>query len=430
MTKFRKTRTITSGPDSTDYREGGTNIVGTYTAADDEDDSANPRGRIDWDLSGTDASDFEISANGVLTFSETPDFENPEDAGGDNVYNVTVEAADTALGGQDADLPVTITVVNVDEAGQVTLSALQPKEGVVFTATLSDPDGGETDQLPISESEKDLTGDATWQWARSQSARGPWTDITATSTANLDVTLNTRTPEGADVGHYLRATASYKDGHTADNVEEPDKSAHFVSANMVGREDYSNTPPEFQDDEGEATTTATRTISENSAAGTTIGAPVVATDPGEFGPEILTYTLVDPSPNAEGDDEDSFTIERASGQIRVGPDTMLNYEATASYTVTVRAADPSDSASTPSRADIEVTIMVTDVLEAPEITAPTSSVGQTEIEFEENNETPTITTYAATDHEDDVASEKDLKWSLIRCRRGEVRYQHRQQRQR
>ena len=47
-----------------------------------------------WSLSGDDAEDFGISSDGMLTFNNTPDYEMPEDAGGNNVYDVTVKATD------------------------------------------------------------------------------------------------------------------------------------------------------------------------------------------------------------------------------------------------------------------------------------------------------------------------------------------------
>ena len=45
---------------------------------------------------GVDAGWFDLdSATGALTFKTDPDFESPADADGDNIYEVTVEAADT-----------------------------------------------------------------------------------------------------------------------------------------------------------------------------------------------------------------------------------------------------------------------------------------------------------------------------------------------
>ena len=43
--------------------------------------------------------------------------------------------------GQASKRDVIITVTNMDEAGMVTLSAVQPRIGVPITASLTDPDG-------------------------------------------------------------------------------------------------------------------------------------------------------------------------------------------------------------------------------------------------------------------------------------------------
>jgi lysophospholipase L1-like esterase len=63
-------------------------------------------------LSGADAARFAIDqSTGALRFVTAPDFEAPTDAGGDNVYNVTVTVSDGA-GGADAQyLAVTVTDV-------------------------------------------------------------------------------------------------------------------------------------------------------------------------------------------------------------------------------------------------------------------------------------------------------------------------------
>ena len=56
----------------------------------------------------------------------------------DNIYEIMVEATDgTGHVGREA---VKVEVTNVDEAGTVELSALQPAPGVAFTATLTDID--------------------------------------------------------------------------------------------------------------------------------------------------------------------------------------------------------------------------------------------------------------------------------------------------
>ena len=100
-------------------------------------------------MSGIDGSKFAISDAGALTFVTPPDYEAPADSGRNNVYNVTVEATDSS--GNTSARVVTVTVDNIEEAGTVTLSNLQPEDGVEISASLTDPDGR-------------ISG-LTWQWA-------------------------------------------------------------------------------------------------------------------------------------------------------------------------------------------------------------------------------------------------------------------------
>lgn len=78
----------------------------TTVAASDPDLSTIPVYSIG---GGADATKFSInSSSGVLTFVSAPDFENPTDAGGNNVYDVTVVASDGNLTDTQA-LAVTVT---------------------------------------------------------------------------------------------------------------------------------------------------------------------------------------------------------------------------------------------------------------------------------------------------------------------------------
>jgi hypothetical protein len=65
-----------------------------------------------WSISGEDRLLFTISEAGVLSFNEKPDFENPADSDGNNVYTVNVKAADVA--GNGSEQLFTITVQDVD----------------------------------------------------------------------------------------------------------------------------------------------------------------------------------------------------------------------------------------------------------------------------------------------------------------------------
>ena len=97
-----------------------------------------------------------------------------------------------------------------------------------------------------------------------------------------------------------------------------------------------NDPPVFQD--GASTT---RSVADNVAAGSNIGAPVAANDPGD----TLTYTL-------GGTDAASFNIVAATGQLQTR--AALDASTKSSYTVTVTATDTAGGSDT-----ITVTITVT-----------------------------------------------------------------------
>ncbi|MCY4581709.1 MAG: S8 family serine peptidase [Chloroflexi bacterium] len=100
-----------------------------------------------------------------------------------------------------------------------------------------------------------------------------------------------------------------------------------------------NEPPVFP--EGPTTT---RSVEENSAEGTNVGLPVVATDE-----EAATYAL-------GGEEAASFEIDSGTGQITVGAGAALDYEEKTSHTVEVTATDPLGALATAT-----VVIMVTDV---------------------------------------------------------------------
>ena len=398
------------------YDENGTGPVANFTSMDPEGDA------IVWVLSGNDFQDdidndgdqddiFAIT-DGVLTFKSSPDFENPLDGDEPNSYELTIEARDGPVSETDANSTSTMVVVNVknlDEPGAVRLSTLAPKVGFVINATVTDPDGETTATLPIDGQENELTVEATWQWARSMTSDGPWTDIVATTTGPVTSNTATYTPNADDVGYYLRATATYFDGEsTGDPVEDdPDKVARAVSANMVLDADYRNTPPMFPDQDPDTDgvqPAQTRSVAENSPAGTRIGAPVTATDIGaENRQQVLVYTI-------SGADATPFEIEEGTGQIKVKAGADLDFEDPDDagdgndYVVTVTATDPSGLPGT-----AEVTINVTDVNENPSIA---EGDGQAvEIPVDENLPTTTGLTpsFTATDPEDENG---ELTWSL------------------
>ena len=374
-----------SGPSEVeDYAENGMGDVGTYTATDqdrnvdhDQDDETPTLAEdtVEWSKSGVDAGDFDISDSGVLTFKSPPNFDAPADSDTDNVYNVTVVATDSA--GNTGETSVTVMVTDLDEPGTVTLSAEQPGVGVQVTASVMDEDAADGD------------GAATWQWSSSGTADGDFADIDGADKRSY-------TPVADDAGNYLRATATY-------GTEDNPRSEDGTSANPVKAYDNVNAAPVFPDqdpDTDDAQTEQEREIAENSAEGTPVGDPVLATDSNDI--DVLTYTIDDVDADTTG--FTALTIDQATGQISVG-DAKLNFEPGATdatddvdeIVVMVTATDGSGAS-----ASAQVTITVTDLNEAPDVTAPDPL--NTEVTETATNTDLDMGMYTATDEDDDTIS--------------------------
>ena len=402
------------------YEENDTGPVATFSATDPEDVSpivwsllADATGEqdlgifTDSDANGVDDSAddvgdediadvalFSISQSGVLTFNSPPDFEMPRDVALDptnntNTYRVVVQASDGGVGSFVNWFKVTVNVTDVEEPGTLAewtvdadgdgtaqtpamLLQFQP-EATLTMANPTDSDGGVTN--------------VRWQWYRTPNMTAPGTAIDGATAINYTVS---DTSASNDVGYYIRVVATYSDSRG------PNKTAEYVSINRVQAARDDNTAPEF------ALTTETRVIMENSTGN--VGSPLTATD--DDG-DILTYSMA-----TGGADNDSFTIDRATGQLMVGA-AGLDFEipvdtdtggATAGdniYVVTVKATDSHGIDS----ATVTVTITVTDVNEAPTFTGGIEGMAPDRREDSLDASTPpvvdlTISIYVATDPEE------------------------------
>ncbi len=108
-------------------------------------------------VGGTDAALFTINpSTGVLRFSSVPNFEQPTDTDGNNVYQVVVQASD-GRGGVDAQV-ISVRVTNINEAPtDLSLSANRVAEHaaagtVVGTVTSRDPDTRDTKTYSLTDS--------------------------------------------------------------------------------------------------------------------------------------------------------------------------------------------------------------------------------------------------------------------------------------
>ena len=347
------------------YAENGTDAVRDF-------DSKDPEGSgIEWNVRGVDAADFEISSTGVLTFIESPDFENPTDRGfnfdaegegansnftgdddfepGDNNYQITVSAtemrvgADAPLPAKRTDIALTVIVGNADDAGELTLQWLQPEVTTAIDVTLTDPDGE--------------TSGPTWTWYTSKAVDPVVGNMFHWNVVDGQIGTS-YTPVAADEDKYLWVHVKYRDPQSPDDA----RTANAKSENPVRAEvsDGANASPDFEDN------TDDRTAPESTAVGDPVGDPVTATDTDN---DTLTYELIEVASPNDGDDE-FFDIDQASGQITVAQG--LDYDAVGdrtaaatagTYMVIVRATDPSGLYD-----DITVTITAKNVNEDPIVT--------------------------------------------------------------
>ena len=220
---------VLEGPASVPYDEDRRDSVATYTALDPE------KRPVTWSLLGADRGSFTLT-DGVLAFSTAPNHEDQI------AYSVTVRASD---GPNPVTQPATVTVGNVEEPGDLTLSSRQPLIGTLLSATLTDPDGSISGQ--------------SWTWERSPNGSN-WTEITGATSGSYR-------PTDDDLNQDLRVTVEYGDGHGSG------KSRQATSANRVQAPRPDNRPPAF------ANPSVDRAVPENSTAGTAVGAPVQADDP-------------------------------------------------------------------------------------------------------------------------------------------------------
>ncbi len=302
----------TTAARSVDENAAAGDSIGDPVIATDSDGDT-----LTYALAGADAGSFDFdTATGQITVKDALDYEAKAS------YSVTVTAADPD--GATDSTEIAISVVNVDEPGAVALSTDTPQAGSAISASLTDPDGS-------------VSGEG-WTWESSADGN-EWTAIAGATGAAY-------TPADGDVGKYLRASASYADGHGSG------KSAQAQAASPVAAAPPPNNAPQFAD------ATAARSVDENAAAGENIGDPVAATDSDG---DTLTYALT-------GSDAGAFDFDTATGQIAVKD--ALDYEDKNSYSVTVTVHDGKNAdgeADTGVDDSIEVTISVANVDEAGQV---------------------------------------------------------------
>ncbi len=227
------------------------------------------------------------------------------------------------------------------------------------------------------------------------------TAFTVVVGTTMDATLSSVAIRGAKVELNLSTAATGTDAVTVTYEVPSDNPVEDVAGNGAEALDAyavanhtgttTNSRPIFSAD------TLIRSIAENSATVTEVGEVVVATDPDSD--DTLTYILT-------GVDRGSFSIDMLTGQIQTS--AALDHEDKDSYSVVVLVSDAKapDGMEDVVRQDdaTAVTINVTDVNEAPDITTTTSAISKPE----GTATSEIIETYAATDPDAGAS----LTWTL------------------
>ena len=316
-----------------------------------------------------DAAHFTIDpASGVIVFNSEPDYEDPQDSDGDNVYEFSVAASDGTYSGAQ-DFAVAIGDLN-DEAPQFTSATSIAVEydsvivgfssvilgAAVYTAQTADADAG--DQVAYS-----LGG-----------ADAEHFNIDATSGAlAFSASPSLESPQDADADNEYQVSIVATD--LAGNSSSLDLSVHV--ADDIG------SPPAF------AAPSASVAVNENS---TSVVYTALADDPDAD--DVISYGV-------EGADSALFAIDATSGELNFlsPPDyeSPLDSGADNTYDLTITAQDLVGN-----QGQQSLTITITNLND----TSPQFNLSSTSFSISEN--TTAITTISASDADGD-----DLTLALV-----------------
>ena len=348
----------------------GTNIGAAVTAGTDPEGDT-----LTYSLTGTDASTFDIgSTTGQITVKagNIPNYEAKTS------YNVTVNVTDKkkADGTADTAIDDTITVtINVTDVNEP-----PPKLGV--------PSGSRASSNYDSSFDLSWTAPTTTQMSGKPAVNDYDVQYKKTSDSTWTNFAHTGTGTSTTVTG-LEAGVSY-------DVE-------VRAVNDEGNGDWSDSAMWTTDPDP-----VTRSIAENSAAGTNVGTEVNSSI------DLEGYHA---SMRLEGTDKDTFTIEASTGQIKVKAGNIPDYESETSYSVEVHvdAVQTGGNDTFSSARIITVTINVTDVNEPPPALAKPrvsqhSSTPKTELDV--NWDAPTMTGKpAVTDYDVQYKKTSDSVWT-------------------
>ena len=252
-----------------------TTTVTTVTATD-----ADMNGLAYSIVGGADAALFTIvEGSGKLSFKATPDFEAPQDQGGDNTYDVIVMASDGILTDTQA---ISVTVTNVNDN---TPSLTSDGGGATASKSVAENSTAVTD-VDATDADKDTL---TYSIAGGDDA-ALFTIDSSTGVLTFKDAPDFESPQDKNGDNIYDVTVEVSDGVHAD--------AQAIAVTVTNVADGS--PPVIGSNGGGAT--ASVSLAENLTVVTT----VAATDADKDG---LTYSI------AGGADGALFAIDAASGAL-------------------------------------------------------------------------------------------------------------------
>ncbi len=351
--------TITSdgGGDSASVSAAENQTVATTVSASDVDAGDKQAYSVS---GGADAALFDIdSKTGAVTFKAAPNFEAPGDADTDNKYEVQVTVTD--LDGQTDVQDITVTVTNVIETAPEITS-----DGGIATASVNAAEN-QTAVTTVTASDVDIADAQAYSISGGADA-AKFSIDPVTGVLTFKASPNFEMPGDADTNNKYEVQVTVTDLDGLTDVQD-------ITVTVT---DVNEAPTITSDGAG---LTASKSVAENQTAVTTVTASDV--DAGDKQAFSITG----------GADAGFFDIDPVSGVLtfKVAPNFEVPGDADTNnkYEVQVTVTDLG------SLTDVQdITVTVTDVNEAPEITsdggAATAAVSAAE------NQTA-VTTVTATD---------------------------------
>ena len=224
---------------------------------------------------GADAAKFTInSSTGALSFNVAPDYENPTDVGGNNVYDVIVQVSDGNGGTDTQAIDVTVTPVNDNDPVITSANAANVAENTtsVLTVTATDAD------LPAQTVTYSITGGAD---------QGKFSINGTTGELTFQAAPDYENPTDADTNNVYAVQVTANDG-----------------AGRTVNQTINVTVTPVNDNDPVITSSNTADVAEN----TTSVLTVTATD-ADLPAQTVTYSITG------GADQGKFSINAGTGEL-------------------------------------------------------------------------------------------------------------------